>query len=250
LVEYDCFFDCLAFALAVFDSKTELVFFNKHYVDTFDFSHSWLSSKPTLNEIFEFLRQNKKIPDQKKFKDYKKKHFSLFNSVFPPFVEFLHCPDEKIFQMHICPNRDGGVLHIFNDISEKLTLEKKVNALIFQQRLIFDSLNEDILLCGIDSSILFINKSLREKFNLSLEELSNLESSFLSLQDLFQPRFSDLLNQMIFNNQPVTNLSIEELLNNSFIKKEPSQGSFISYMPLPDGNHFFSFRFIKPILFS
>ncbi len=219
--------------IAIFDSEKRLKYFNSAYLKIYDFSEKFLYGQPTLSEVLEHLREKRKIAEQADFKTFKQQRLSLFNQIFEPIHEVSYYPDGSAIKMTICPYATGGLLFIFEDISEHVALERGLNTLRAVQKETIDHLHEGVIVVGSDQLVKIINQPIGKLF----PALNNLSTEKLSLakvinhidpknQETLLDFFLNLIDKRQEKHQPL------KIIENTYQ---------LSYSPLPDGSHMFSF---------
>jgi PAS domain-containing protein len=233
------FLNHLSTPIASYTSDGRLDFFNSAYVKTFHLNESWLMTKPPLTEVLDELRRKRAIPEYSDFLAHKNDRLKLFNNLFEPINEILYQPNGQVLRMTTIPNTFGGGLsYIFEDITDKIALERGYNTLMAVQKETIDNLYEGILVLGSDYKIRIFNKAFKNLWN--VEDTFSLERS---ISDIFNNR------QIIFCSEHEFEScwqSIKSILND----RKSFSGVFClnmdklieySYVPLPDGSHLLNF---------
>ncbi len=229
--------DHIASSIAIYGPDTRLHYFNRAYVNLFQFDENWLRSNPTLGDVLEDLRTRRRLPEYPNFQHYKKTRMQFFNNLIDPLQDLVHQPDGKIFRMLVAPHPLGGIFYIFDDVSEKITLERQYNTLIAVQQETIDNLFDAILVFGSDHRLQIMNRSFCKMFDVN----EPLWFSGKTLQEVI-----DIDNP----NLVMTKTELLSLFMNLFNKRHPTQDHMeltsgrilrYSYIPLPDGSHLMSF---------
>ena len=212
----------LSSPIAIYGEDMRLIFYNQAYIKQFGFTEEWLKNKPTLSDVLDYLREQRKLPEYGDFREHKQERLKLFKDVFQPVHELVHQPDGRTLHMIIMPYPLGGIVYIFEDVTEKLALEQGYNTLMAVQETTLDYLYEGILVLGTDYRIRLCNKALETLWN--KEELTGKHLNDLQLETL------PLLEMM--NNRQHTN-GVYATADHRHLR--------YTYVPLPDGAHLFSF---------
>lgn len=225
--------------IAFFGSDKRLNFFNEAYKKLFQFEENWLHSKPTLGEILENLRSRRKLPEFPNFPKFKKERLDMFHSLLDPFEELVHQPDDQILRLMIAPHPLGGLIYLYGDVTDKLSLERQYNTLIAVQKETLDHLYEGILVFGNDYRIRLYNPALIKlwKFNSGDMNVGTHISDVLKILD------GTITN---YNSWETLHTKLMSLFNQRTPKSDQlilQDKSIIkySYVPLPDGSHLLSF---------
>jgi signal transduction histidine kinase len=179
----------LGSAVAIYGADTRLEFYNGAYKRLWDAEESFLDSHPTMGEVMEHLRERRRLPEQADFQRYKQDELSLFTSLLEPREDLLYLPDGTSLRRLIAPHPFGGIMRVFEDVTDKLALESSYNTLIAVQRETLDNLAEGIAVFGPDGKLRLYNPAFARIWALPPEFLDE------------DPHISDLLERMkpLFN---------------------------------------------------
>ena len=169
---HDDVLDRLATAIAVFGPKRQITFFNSAFARIWELEEEWLNSNPELNEIFDRLRDRRMVPETGDFRGFKEEWDSHFTSLMSPREELLYLPNGQAIWTVISPHPFGGILVTFEDVTDRLTLERSYNTLIDVQRETLDNLAEGVAVFGEDGCIKLSNPAFREIWELDEEYLT------------------------------------------------------------------------------
>ena len=236
----------LSSPIAYFNKDTRLELFNEAYTKIFELDTSWLYTKPTMGEIIDQLRKNRRLPEYIDYREFKKQRSEFFRTLIEPHEELIHMPDGKTLRLMIAPHPSGGLLYVFNDITDKLNLERDYKTLLAVQRQTLDRLYEGITVFGSDNRMRLSNPAAASIWNIP-EQQRQPDMHLNELLDLIKPQFEEL--------QEWENLS--ERLTQLFDARDEKAGQFIlnnkqqviqfSYTPLPDGSHMVTFVDISEV---
>ena len=129
-------------------------------------------SSPTMDELLERLRERRRIPEHADFKAFKKDQRALFTSLIQPLEELLHLPDERTLRLNVSPHPMGGLTYVYEDVTDRLALERSYNALIAAQRETLDNLYEGIAVVGSDARLKLWNPAFARLWKLAPEDLA------------------------------------------------------------------------------
>lgn len=224
--------------IAIYGADTRLQYFNSAYLKIFQFQETFLYSRPRFSEVLDDLRKRRKMQEVNDFPKHKENRNALFNTIFEPIHEIHHQPDGTFLKMILSPHALGGILLIFEDITDKLALERGYNTLLAVQKETIDNLHEGLAVVGGDLRLRLCNKAFRELLQLNEEQqkagthVAEILQATKSL--LFEESFNyweTHVYELCETRHPAT-----ELLDSAYGLKIQ-----ISYIPLPDGSHLFSF---------
>lgn len=144
-------------AMTIFGSDRRLRFYNQAYVRMWGLDESRLQSNPTFGEVLEYLRELRQLPEQVNFPAFKQQRLRLFNEVTEPHEELIYLPDDRIIRAVAIPHSAGGLLFVYEDVSDRMALERSYNTLIAVQRETLDNLFEGVLVFGGDGRLKLYN---------------------------------------------------------------------------------------------
>lgn len=170
---YDETLNRLKTAVAVFGPDQKLSFFNKAYVDLWRLDPSWLAEKPAEGEILERLREGRRVPEEKSFAAFKRARAELYTSMTAPQEETWHLPDGTTLRIAGQPHPFGGLLYLFEDMTEQLNLERRYNDLFNVQRSTLDHLHEGVAFFGTDGRLKLWNAAFADLWGLEPQQLEN-----------------------------------------------------------------------------
>src|SRR5690606_12094179 len=99
------------------------------------------------------------------------------------YEEILHIPDGKIIRLLVIPHALGGLIFSFEDVTDKLALERSYNTLIAVQRETLNNLHEGVAVFGEDGRLRLCNPI--------YQKLWGLNSSFVNSD----PHIGDILEE-------------------------------------------------------
>ena len=159
--------------IAIFDGKQELDFFNGAFVDLWRLEEKWLNARPRLGELLDKLREQRRLPEQADFRNFKRGWLEMFTSLIQPHEDMLHLPDGMAIRLLVVPHPLGGLFMIFEDVTSRLELESSVNTLLAVQRETLDNLDEGLAVFGADGQLKLSNPSYAKIWGLPPEALHN-----------------------------------------------------------------------------
>jgi signal transduction histidine kinase len=162
--------DQLTTAVAVFGADHRLAFCNSAYRDLWHIEPGFLDEAPTDSAVLDRLRATRQLPEQQDFRAWKAQLHEAYRATEPK--EFVwHLPDLRTLRVVTTPNPDGGVTYLFDDVTERLNLERRFDALIRVQRETLDNLAEAVAVFGSDGRLRLYNPVFAKMWGLVPEEL-------------------------------------------------------------------------------
>ena len=156
-------------AMAIYGRDMRLKFYNFAFVALWKHDESWLGTEPTYGEVLEVMREKRKLPEQANFKAFKETQLKLFTTLIEPQEEFFYLPDGKTLRVIAIPHALGGILFAYEDVTDRLALERSYNTLIAVQRETLDNLHEGIVVFGENGRLTLSNPVFRTLWNLDAE---------------------------------------------------------------------------------
>lgn len=160
-------------AIAVFNKDTRLEFANLAYSQLWGLDREWLLSGPDLGEILEKLRDQRMLPEVADFRVFKEEEIARFRVMSSPLVNMMHLPDGRSLRHRIAPSGNGGLVHTFEDQSERLDLKRSYKELGAVQVETLDNLHEGVAVFGSDGRLKLHNPIYAELWEISEEVLKD-----------------------------------------------------------------------------
>src|SRR5690606_2676443 len=150
-----------------------LVFYNDAYRKLFAFDSAFLDDRPSDSAVLDRLRQERQLPEQADFRAWKAQLHEAYRT--PEAREhWWYLPGGRTLRVVTTPNPEGGVTYIYDDVTERLELASRVNALNRTQSETLDALAEAVAVFGSDGRIRLFNRSFAELWELSPQALAEL----------------------------------------------------------------------------
>ena len=163
--------DQLATGVAIFGSDQRLVFYNAAYRSLWDLDAGFLDQGPTDSAVLDQLRAARKLPDEQDFRQWKTALHEAYRAVEPK-EHTWHLPDGRTMRVVTTPNPEGGVIYLFHDVTERLDLERRYDALIRVQGETLDNLTEAVAVFGSDGRLRLFNPVFARMWRLAPEMLA------------------------------------------------------------------------------
>ncbi|TMJ42263.1 MAG: PAS domain-containing protein [Alphaproteobacteria bacterium] len=163
--------DQLATGVAIFGSDRRLSFYNAAYRSLWDLEAAFLDQGPTDSAVLDRLRAARKLPDEQDFRQWKNALYDAYRAVEAK-EHMWHLPHGRTMRVVTTPNSEGGVIYLFDDVTERLDLERRYDALIRVQSETLDNLTEAVAVFGSDGRLRLHNPAFARMWRLSPEMLS------------------------------------------------------------------------------
>jgi signal transduction histidine kinase len=163
--------DQLATGVAIFAGNQRLTFYNAAYRSLWDIDPGWLDQGPTDSELLEQLRAARKLPDEQDFRQWKGALHEAYRAI-EAREHMWHLPDGRTLRVVTTPDPEGGVIYLFDDVTERLDLERRFDALIRVQGETLDNLTEAVAVFGSDGRLRLFNPVFVRMWRLDLPKLA------------------------------------------------------------------------------
>ena len=240
LAAHDDVLENLGSAVAILGPDMRLRFFNTAYARLWHLEESFLSTAPEMGDILEALREARRLPEHANFPEFKREWIRGLKSLIEPVESLLHLPDGSTLRSIANAHPFGGVLLIYEDVTDRLTLERSYNTLIEVQRETLDNLYEGVSVYGADGRLKLSNPAFARIWDLPADLLAG------------QPHVRELVE----HTRQFFEISDEKWAERSEVRvarttepearsgrRERTDGTVIDWtqMPLPDGASLFTF---------
>ncbi|MDV7141300.1 PAS-domain containing protein [Tropicimonas sp. TH_r6] len=144
--------------LAVFDRERRLALFNPALTDLSALEPQFLSSRPSLFEFLDKLRQKQRTPEPKDFKSWRHKIVELESAAASgTYQETWTLPAGQTYRVTGRPHPDGAIAFLFEDISSEISLTRQFRAELELAQAVLDSVEEAIAVFSNSGSMIQSN---------------------------------------------------------------------------------------------
>jgi signal transduction histidine kinase len=230
--------DQLSSGVAVFDGQRRLAFYNDSYRRLWDLDQAFLDNNPDDSSVLDRLRASRKLPEQADFRAWKAKLHEAYRAI-EPAKDTWYLPDGRALSVVTTPNPEGGVTYLFDDVTERLDLERRFDRLIRVQRETLDSLAEGVAVFGSNGRARLFNPAFARMWKLSPEQLGD-EPHIDTVAAWCKPLLDDAKAWRLIR-ESITGI---ENRGDVPLKLERTDGSVLDCMsrPLPDGATMLTFQ--------
>jgi signal transduction histidine kinase len=224
--------DRVSAAVAFFDADQRLSFFNKAYSDFWQLDEHWLNSRPKDGEILDRLRATRLLPEQADYSNWKRDWLSIYKND-APLEDKWYLPDGRAVHVVADQSPDGGVIYMFDNLTESIDQQRNFNALINVQRETLDALREGVAVFATNGRLKLSNPAFKRIWNLNDEDLID-EPHIEQLIHLCRPLYDSDEDWDAFR-RSITTISDERTtFEGRFQRLDETVLAFASF-PLPDG---------------
>ncbi|WP_281019733.1 MULTISPECIES: PAS domain-containing sensor histidine kinase [unclassified Minwuia] len=207
-------------AVGIYDREKRLIFANRAFTQFWGLEEEFVGHQPTLGEVMDRLHQNRKLPEQVEYRQFRRNREAFFSTLLEPFEDLYQLPDERMVRETITRHSFGGLLFMVEDATDRIVLERTLNTLIAVQRATLDNLHEAVAVFGPDGRLNLTNFGYRQMLGIT-EEVTEK-----------QPHVRELLDRVIdLWEEPGVYTEMRESLIASATEMRAGNGR----MELPDG---------------
>ncbi|GAB4174468.1 MAG: PAS domain-containing sensor histidine kinase [Thalassobaculales bacterium] len=163
--------EALSVGISIYGPDRRLAFHNRAFAAIWGIDRTLLDSRPTIGQLLEILRGQRRLPETIDFKAFRQERESLFQTLIEPREDMLHLPDGQTIRVKAMPHPFGGVLFISEDVSDRLALERSFNTLIAVQRETLDNMFEGVAMVGGDGRLRLSNPAFAALWGISPQDL-------------------------------------------------------------------------------
>jgi signal transduction histidine kinase len=163
--------DQLATGVAIFGADHKLEFYNAAYRLLWDLDAGFLDQAPTDSEVLERLRAERKLPEEQDFRAWKAALHEAYRATESKEQQWF-LPDGRTLRVVTTPNPQGGVIYLFDDVTERIDLARRYDVLIRVQRETLDNLVEAIAVFGSDGRMRLHNPAFSRMWRLDSNALA------------------------------------------------------------------------------
>ena len=230
--------DRLQTAVAVFSPDRRLRSYNAAYRALFELDPGFLESAPDESAILDRLRAARKLPEQADFRSWRADLFSAYRST-DAREQWWHMPDGQTLRVIASPHPQGGATWVYENVTERLDLESRYNALVSVQGETLDHLAEGVGVFGSDGRLRLHNPA--------FEAVWRLDAAFLAAR----PHVTDIVSSVrkpgddeaMWRRFTACVAGLDETRASISGRMERPDGRVIDYatVPLPDGQTMVTF---------
>jgi signal transduction histidine kinase len=152
--------DALSTPIAIFNARRELVQANRAYAALWNLDPTWLKPGMDERQILDRLRTDGALPTEPDYHGWRARHLKSYE-LQKPEERVWHLPDGRTVQVIAAPaGPQGGVIYVFEDITEQLVLQSQHRSLLDVQRSTINALSEAVAVFGTNGRLTLSNPRL------------------------------------------------------------------------------------------
>jgi signal transduction histidine kinase len=221
-------------AVAIYGADQRLKFCNAGFAELWGVEEDWLAGEPSFEEILERLRERRRIPEMADFRAFKRQQLDMFTSLIEAQQELMHLPDGRTLRLSVSPHPFGGLTFVYEDVTDRLALERSYNTLTEVQRATLDHLYEGIAVYGSDGRLKLHNPAYREIWGLSEQDLAG-EPHISEIVEKTRPFFADPGDWPALKERIIAQVTAHAPSSGPLDRRDGSVLQ-VATVPLPDGN--------------
>src|SRR5262249_59481186 len=117
----------LGTAVAIFGPDARLRVCNRAFAQMFSLDDELVRSTPGLDTLFDVMRARRQIEDLPDFPAFKREQIRRLMAVVEPHESLIHQPSGKTIRRIAAPHAFGGIMMIYDDVTDRLALERSYN---------------------------------------------------------------------------------------------------------------------------
>ncbi|WP_332065256.1 sensor histidine kinase [Bartonella sp. CB189] len=157
--------DQISTAVAIFDTNQKLKFCNHAFKILWPLESSFLESEPSHTLLLERLREKGLIVEHPNWRIWKEELLQAYQQA-ESNQQIWNLPDGRTVRVIFSPHPQGGVTWLYENLTEKIDLERRYNTLIKIQGETLDKLSEGVVVFGTDGRLRLSNPALSKLWSL------------------------------------------------------------------------------------
>jgi signal transduction histidine kinase len=235
LAAHDEVLEVLRAGIAVFGSDRRLRFFNTAFTDLWRLSPEELDGEPNLGQVLDLLQDRRQLPEEVDFGAFKERQNRLFSSLLAPDEGLMHLPDDRTLRFIVSPHPLGGLLFVYEDVTDRMALERSYNTLIDVQRTSIDNLRQAVATFGGDGRLRLYNPPFQQLWNFNPAKLQtgpHIADLAATMADQIEP--SDQIDHDATAAAELVSRITEPRLRSGRIERRDGRILAYNVVPLPD----------------
>ncbi len=228
----------LATAVAIFDGKKHLIFYNQAFESLWQLDAKLLDSKPDNGRLFDAMREAGKIAEQPDWVKWRDDLLQIYEETQPQ-EHWWHLPDNRTLRVISNPHKQGGVTWVFENITEQLEMESRYITLTQVQGETLDHLSEAIAVFAPDGTLKLSNPSFQALWKLEDEQVA----AGTAISSIAEQCHKYMEDPGIWDSIKLTITGVSDKRNTTSDRLTLQNGAVLDYalVPLPNGQTLVSF---------
>jgi signal transduction histidine kinase len=180
----------LAEGVAVYDAQKRLVFYNRAFEQTWGLDPAFLADRPSHAAWLDYLKEKRKLPATANYAEWRAGELALYQEVAELPEDLWVLPDGRMLRVARQRHPGGGLLMIFSDMTNEISLRSQYDALLQTQKAALDKLHEAIMVFGLDGRLKLSNAAFSAMWELPRESIEQ-EMPFDRMVAACEQKFHD-----------------------------------------------------------
>lgn len=151
----------LSIGLAIFDKRRRLVLFNPALLDLTGLSAEFLIGQPTVQSLFDGLREAQILPEPKNYSTWRREILDLEAAAMDgTYHDTWSLPNGQTYRVTGRPHPDGAIAFLFEDISAEISLTRRFRSEIETGQAVIDAMDEAIAVFNASGTMTMTNSAL------------------------------------------------------------------------------------------
>jgi signal transduction histidine kinase len=157
----------LRVGIAAFDGARRLALANPALAEMFGADPDWLARRPDLRALLDDLRERRRLPEQADYPAWRAGLFTLFDDPkSAAYEDVWDLPDGRTIHVLGRPYPSGGVLFVFEDVTESVALQRWRSTAVEVRRATLEMLAEGVAVFGPDGRVRIANPAFRAMWDI------------------------------------------------------------------------------------
>ena len=181
----------LAEGVAVFDAHKQLVFYNNAFAEAWEIEPDFLNEQPTHAAWLDYLKEKRQLPAHASYAEWRARELAFYQDVAETIADDMWIlPSGRMLRVARQRHPSGGLLMVFSDITNEVSLSSQYDALLQTQKAALDKLHEAVAVFGLDGRLKLSNAAFAEMWKLEPGAVE-LDTSFDGVVEACEHLFHD-----------------------------------------------------------
>ena len=230
--------DRLSAGVAQFEADRSLSFYNQAFMRLFSMKPEWLAEGPEFARVLDRMREANRVPEARDFRAWREERRAWFTSATEGQEENWMLPGGTHLRVVAQPLPDGGLLTIFEDRTEQVSLASARDTLLRVRAATFEHLFEAVGVFAADGRLQLWNHKFRDTWQLD-DEFLNGHPRVDALADAAASQLTNPSRAAVIRELVRVATQDRKQRNGRVALKNGRHYEFAA-VPLPDGNALFT----------
>lgn len=219
--------------VAIFGPGQTLRFYNNAFTRLTNIAEEQLAGGLRHGELLDAMHERRRLPEQADFRRWKEGILKQYTTLLEPFEEMWHLPDGTTHRVVTQPHPLGGLLILFEDVTDRLALERSYNTLIAVQQETLDNMRDSIAVFGTDGRLQLSNPAFNHIWQLEENAVSG-SPHLTDLIALAAPLSTQVSGEADFGQELVAWIAARNYKTGKWYRGDDFVIDY-TIVPLPDG---------------